>query len=72
MGHCHWSSERVFEHYTKVDRVNRIKGSVLALKNSVVRDSSGECMADLPLPFTPLWTLGKVSHEPLICKFVFP
>jgi hypothetical protein len=51
MGHCRWSSERVFEHYTKVDRVNRIKGSVLALKNSVVRDSSGECMADAATAF---------------------
>jgi hypothetical protein len=59
MGHCRWSSERVFEHYTKVDRVNRLKGSVSALKNSVVRDGSGVCEADAATSFYASMDAGE-------------
>ena len=59
MGHCRWSSERVFEHYTKVDRINRIKGSVLALKSSFVRDGAGTCKADAATAFYASMDAGE-------------
>ena len=59
MGHCRWSSEKVYEHYTKVDRVNRFKGSALSLKKSVIKDSSGACEADAATAFYASMEAGE-------------
>jgi hypothetical protein len=51
MEHCRWGSSFIFKHYTKVGRVERLKGSAGILRDSVVRDVSGFSPSDAATAF---------------------
>jgi hypothetical protein len=51
MEHCRWGSSFIFKHYTKVGRVERLKGSAAVLRDSVVRDGDGVSLSDAATAF---------------------
>ena len=39
MGHCRWATERIYQHYTKLDRVRRLDDSARLLQRGVASSS---------------------------------
>lgn len=51
MEHCRWSSYFIFKHYTKVGRVERLRGSAGALRDAVVPGVDGVSAVDAVTDF---------------------
>lgn len=51
MEHCRWGSSFIFKHYTKVGRVERLRGSAGALRDAVVPDANGVSAVDAATDF---------------------
>lgn len=51
MEHCRWSSSFIFKHYTKVGRVERLRGSAGTLRDAVVPGVDGVSGADAATEF---------------------
>lgn len=51
MEHCRWSSSFIFKHYTKVGRVERLRGSAGTLRDAVIPGVDGVSAADAATKF---------------------
>lgn len=46
MAHCRWASDRVFRHYTKLEKVASLSGTARLLRDAVSLDVSGASSSD--------------------------
>ena len=55
--HCRWASERVFSHYTKLEKVSRLEDSAAVLREGVVA-GPGPSRADSAAAFYDMLNSG--------------
>lgn len=51
MDHCKWATQKTFKHYTEVEKVSRMQGTVKLLRDAVTGIGTNPPAADLAGPF---------------------